>query len=156
MQKYSPFFVKYFRKKNENDHLHGTLLEGLRYITCVACVVSVLEGKVEMAKKVEIKDVRSVYSGKARSCACGCCGKHKYASALVFEANKNRGYEITADEVSDRSVAIIVGKINRAAEAGEKIDEHLTYFAYENESRLYVAYLSAAAVAARTEALVVN
>ena len=108
-----------------------------------------------MAGKIKIEDVRSVYSGKVNTCACGCSGNHRYAAKFAKEAGIDRGYAVDSEEISDRSVAIIVGKINKAIEAGEETIEALKYFAYETNTRLYVAYLSAAAVAARTEELVV-
>lgn len=52
---------------------------------------------------IQQDDVLSVYSGKP-GCACGCRGKYSYASKLVAEASKNRGYKVTPDEVSDKNI----------------------------------------------------
>ena len=62
---------------------------------------------------INIKDVMSVYSGKARTCCCGCAGKHTYASTYQEAAGANRGYEVKDNEVSDRSVKTIVNKLNK-------------------------------------------
>lgn len=50
-------------------------------------------------------DIASVYVGKT-GCRCGCLGSYKYPSdpELRYRASKRRGYDITDDEVSDRSI----------------------------------------------------
>lgn len=58
-----------------------------------------------------LENVVSVYSGKAYSCACGCKGKHTYASAYVNMASAIRGYEVKPDEVNDRTVKMIFNKV---------------------------------------------
>ena len=57
------------------------------------------------------KEIVSVYSGKAGHCCCGCAGKHTYASAHREWAGKNRGYSVSDDEISDRTVKIISNKV---------------------------------------------
>jgi len=56
--------------------------------------------------------VVSVYAGVDGACCCGCKGKHSYASKFAALGGKLRGYPVTDDDISDRSVAIIVAKIN--------------------------------------------
>lgn len=57
------------------------------------------------------KTVASVYSGIDGKCCCGCSGKHSYASEHVDWSSNNRGYQVTQDEVNDRSVKLISNKI---------------------------------------------
>jgi hypothetical protein len=89
--------------------------------------------------KIKIETVASVYSGKAGRCCCGCSGKHRYASAHVKWASKNRGYEVTDKEISDRSVKLLVNKLNKA-DAKELSDPNPRSIAMERGGRLYVVY----------------
>lgn len=86
---------------------------------------------------VSLDSVKSVYSGKAGKCACGCAGKHSYASAWRETAGKSRGYAVQDDEVSDRSVAAIFAKLSAA---GAKFEDGHVWAEVGN--RLYVAYLA--------------
>lgn len=61
-------------------------------------------------------DVRSVYSGRAGKCMCGCAGHHRYASALRDEAGLKRGYPISDDEVND----VMVRRVLRLVQAHEE------------------------------------
>lgn len=65
--------------------------------------------------------VRSVYSGR-HGCCCGCVGNHRYASAYAEQVSRERGYQV---DVSDRSVSIIVNKMNRIIEAGNPVPEDI-------------------------------
>lgn len=58
--------------------------------------------------EVETHQVRSVYTGKAHKCCCGCAGKHRYSSLNVAQASADRGYEVTPDEVNDRQVVKVL------------------------------------------------
>lgn len=58
--------------------------------------------------------VYSVYSGVVGGCTCGCSGNWRYASKFRDYASNDRGYPVGDDEVSDHSVSIIVGKMNKA------------------------------------------
>lgn len=57
------------------------------------------------------KVIVSVYSGIAGRCCCGCAGKHRYASEHREYSSKYRGYSVTDEDVSDRSVKIISNKV---------------------------------------------
>lgn len=89
---------------------------------------------------VELARVSSVYSGINGRCCCGCSGKHTYASAHQEWASKNRGYEVTDDEVSDRSVKIIVNKINKRIAEGDFEYYEDTFVSVVVGQRLYIAY----------------
>jgi hypothetical protein len=60
---------------------------------------------------IDPSNVISVYSGRP-GCMCGCKGKRRFASKLVAQAAKDRGYAIDADEISDLSIKRIVAKLN--------------------------------------------
>lgn len=64
---------------------------------------------------VKLEGIMSVYSGRNERCCCGCSGKHTYASAHQKAAGKHRGYAVTDDEVSDRSVKIVFNKFIKNA-----------------------------------------
>ncbi len=90
-------------------------------------------------KKLEAAIVRSVYSGVAGACMCGCKGKHRYASAYRDQSSKARGYVVSDDEVSDRSITMIVNKINANLQDAEYDAD---YVAVDVGNRTYVAYLA--------------
>lgn len=54
--------------------------------------------------------VRSVYSGRI-GCMCGCKGKHRYNPKHQVEASADRGYPVTDEDVSIRSVKNILKKV---------------------------------------------
>lgn len=92
---------------------------------------------------VKREDIRSVYSGRAGSCCCGCSGNHRYASAFVEEAGKHRGYPVAEDEISDRTVSFVVNKINgHVNEIGIDDVEIVSgsHVALTVGNRLYLAY----------------
>lgn len=98
------------------------------------------------AKKiVDLAQVSSVYSGKDNHCCCGCAGKHTYASAHVKWAGRDRGYAVTPDEVNDRTVKLIVNKINLCyaglVEGGRKDIQETDFISAVVGDRLYIAYL---------------
>lgn len=102
---------------------------------------------------LQFDDVMSVYSGKAHKCCCGCSGKHTYSSQYRDVVSKQRGYEIDDDEVSDRTVKLIMSKINRYVvedPASFKIflptESSLGsgYYHFDTGERWYIAYLSEA------------
>jgi hypothetical protein len=88
--------------------------------------------------KILIEDISSVYSGRP-GCCCGCRGKHTYASAHRKWASENRGYPVTADEVSDRTVKMIVGKIEKAP-SDDVIIDGSSNVSVEVGNRVYIAY----------------
>jgi len=55
----------------------------------------------------------SVYSGINGKCCCGCAGKHTYASKHQKIASKDRGYKVGDEEVCDKTVKLIVNKMNK-------------------------------------------
>ncbi len=89
-------------------------------------------------KDLTIGDVMSVYSGTP-GCACGCRGNHRYASKHVKIASKNRGYAIRPEEISDRSVAIILGKVKRNADKLE-YPQHEDFFSVTLGNRSLIVY----------------
>ena len=92
------------------------------------------------ATTIQINEVASVYSGRP-GCACGCRGKHTYASEHREASSKRRGYEIGDDEVNDKIVARHLKTINAALERGEATDEGGHIF-YDAGGRWYIAYLA--------------
>ena len=90
---------------------------------------------------IDIKDVMQVYSGRNGRCCCGCSGKHTYASEYRKMASKHRGYPVTDDEVSDRTVKLIVGKLNKLIAQGRSDYTRPDFVsAVSDTGRLYIAY----------------
>jgi hypothetical protein len=94
---------------------------------------------------IDLSRIEAVYSGKDGRCCCGCSGKHTYASKYQKAAGERRGYEVTDDEVSDRTVKLIVNKI-RSASPDQRQDNlegsYRGYHAAVIGERLYIAYLT--------------
>lgn len=90
--------------------------------------------------KIDPTKVVSVYSGRP-GCACGCRGKHTYASATAEEVSKKRGFAVP---VSDNTVHLIVGKMNALIEGGGGARmwscEDEEFLSIETPTRLYIAY----------------
>lgn len=91
-------------------------------------------------RQIKIEDVAKVYSGKP-GCMCGCNGKYSVMPQHCELASKWRGYKITDDEVSERSVKTIVNKMNKQADKLEWDKEGL-YVALETETRTYAVYFA--------------
>ena len=98
-----------------------------------------LETRIVAPSEVQISNVRHVYSGKP-GCACGCRGKHTYASAHRAAEAAANGYPIADQEISDRTVAIITGRVLKL---GALLDPGAPYILYhQTETRLYIVYLA--------------
>jgi hypothetical protein len=103
--------------------------------------------KVEEAEQIQglrLEDVMSVYSGRDGACACGCSGKHRYASKYRDIATANRGYEVTDEEVNDRQVERILKLVQDAGEEAE-FDGDMATLVVDQPGRkrgtVYVVYL---------------
>ena len=59
---------------------------------------------------LNISNVTRVYNGKI-GCMCGCNGKYSTNPAYKEEVGKSRGYAVSDDECSERSVKIIAKKV---------------------------------------------
>ena len=59
---------------------------------------------------VNINGITRVYNGKI-GCMCGCGGKYSTNPAYKEEVGKWRGYPVSDDECSERSVKIIAKKV---------------------------------------------
>jgi hypothetical protein len=97
-----------------------------------------------MSYQININNVMSVYSGKNGRCCCGCSGKHTYASQYHAIASKDRGYKVDEDEISDRTVKMIVNRMNKLlSETNAKPEYKSTlkdFASIVNGERLYIAY----------------
>ena len=107
-----------------------------------------LELTNDVLNTLTIDAIRSAYSGARGKCCCGCSGNHRYASAHVDEATKNRGYSIDPDEVSDRYVKTVFNKIKKNFEEGVS-DACLTvskafgaHIALSLGNRMHILYLT--------------
>lgn len=92
---------------------------------------------------IKLENVASVYSGIDGRCCCGCSGKHTYASAHQKWGSKNRGYKVENDQVNDRTVKMVVNKIEKAIAAGGKPYKHNPeeLVSITVGKRLYIAYM---------------
>lgn len=97
---------------------------------------------------IKVEDVVQVYSGKP-GCMCGCNGKHHYAERYRGQGKALTGYDPGDDAFNDRSVAIIVAKLNKLGlppEFPETREEYVTVEIQtgKNSWRVYAAYLKPA------------
>jgi hypothetical protein len=83
-------------------------------------------------------DVMSVYAGQAGKCMCGCKGKHTYNSDYVAAASKDRGYEVTQDEVNDAVVLRTLHMV-KAYEEDCEVDGNIV--SVDVGRKTYVLYL---------------
>jgi len=90
--------------------------------------------------RISKEQVLSVYSGIDGKCCCGCSGKHYYHSnqELRSMASKERGYEVTEEECSDKMINKIVKIINEAKELEDDMSSMKTAII---GNRVYIAYL---------------
>ena len=87
-----------------------------------------------------LEKVYQSYNG-ARGCMCGCNGNWSHASEHVVYASKNRGYEVSEDEVSDAKVKHAYNKVKKAVEAGEgKYSEEYGNAYVDTKTRTTVVY----------------
>ncbi len=116
--------------------------------------MKVEEAKVEEVKKLISEltdtDILKVYSGKP-GCACGCRGIYKVNPNHRAEADRDRGYPYTDQDISLATVRLILGKIQTAATtlpfngAVQSIlgDKDLVYiYAQVSSTRVYALYLT--------------
>lgn len=89
-----------------------------------------------MNNKITREEVISVYSGKDGACCCGCAGKHYYVTEALGNGKTIRGYEIDANEISEKMVKKVIKIINEASVVEDDGDNISTVVG----SRLYVAY----------------
>jgi hypothetical protein len=87
-----------------------------------------------------ISNVMEVYSGVAHACRCGCAGTYKVATAHRAAADADRGYPHDDGDISDRSVKLIVNKINKAIASGVVPDVDPAYVSVDVGTRTYTAY----------------
>lgn len=85
--------------------------------------------------QIDPDKVIKVYSGKL-GCMCGCKGKWTYSSKYREFGAAQRGYPVLDEDVNDRTVKIIVGKLNRNADT--KWDDGIAY--YDSDTRTLAAY----------------
>jgi hypothetical protein len=92
------------------------------------------------AYTIQFDAISSTYSGKNGRCCCGCAGKHTYTKQYQEWASKDRGYEVSDDEVSDRGVKTIINRMNKLITQGYEADLQDTYISVDADERIYVAY----------------
>lgn len=90
-----------------------------------------------MNPQIDVARVTAVYTGRP-GCACGCRGKYRYASAHASKAGQRRGYAVSADEISDRSVKLVTSRVNKMIAKGLFFEKGEGFVAVELPSRLYI------------------
>lgn len=85
---------------------------------------------------IDVKKVKSVYSGIYGKCMCGCSGKHTYHSSARGCGMALRGYEIREAEIDD---AIVKRHVNTIDNSGVAVD-HIDQVEAVIGNRIYVAY----------------
>lgn len=86
---------------------------------------------------MDISKVTRVYSGRI-GCMCGCNGKYTTNPAYKEQVSKERGYPVSDDECSVRSVKIIAGKVLR----NSNVQYEGNYAFVEQNGRISVVYFT--------------
>ncbi len=95
--------------------------------------------QIQQVLNTPVEQVMSVYSGKLNKCACGCAGKHSYASAHQAAGSKNRGYEVADNEVNDKQVRKGLKFLKTNVASAHVLSDDC--FTVDTETRTYVVYL---------------
>jgi hypothetical protein len=78
-----------------------------------------------------------VYSGKANACCCGCSGTYRYNSKHIDAGSKDRGYQVSQDEVNDKQVLRVLNIMKKNSHLLEEdLDDNL--FSVIIDKRLYM------------------
>lgn len=86
---------------------------------------------------LSIENVTRVYNGKI-GCMCGCNGKYSTNPAHKEEVGKWRGYEVSDDECSERSVKIITKKV--MMNPNKVFEDNYVYVEDRAANRIQVVY----------------
>lgn len=71
--------------------------------------------------EIKLSDIYSIYVGKPNRCMCGCSGKFTYAKKYQEYSTKDRGYQVTDDEINDARIKRVFNKMKKFAENVEVI-----------------------------------
>lgn len=91
-----------------------------------------------LKETIPFEMVRSVYTGKARQCCCGCAGKHTYVRAHRCEASAKRGYDVEEHEINDAAAKRVYNQI--IGDPTAEVNEAHGYISVETDTRLKVVY----------------
>ena len=86
---------------------------------------------------LNIDRVTRVYNGKI-GCMCGCNGKYSTNPAHQEAVGKWRGYPVSDDECSERSVKIITKKV--MMNPNKVFEENFVYVEDKERNRIQVVY----------------
>jgi len=97
---------------------------------------------IHTPKVIDIKEenVSSVYSGTPHKCMCGCSGTYYYTSVNKEYSSKNRGYEVTNDEVNNKMVRKVLNIFRDFNGDIEGIDDYI-FTIIVSPTRQYTIYL---------------
>ena len=89
--------------------------------------------------QIDLSKVRKVYSGRP-GCMCGCRGKWTYANEQAYRENFGDEVQVDHEDISERSVKIIAGKVQRDAGAKrEDLGDGVVCY-YVNGPRVLAVY----------------
>ena len=86
---------------------------------------------------LNIQNVTRVYNGKI-GCMCGCNGKYSTNPLWKEEVSAWRGYPVSDDECSERSVKIITKKV--MMNPNKKFEDNYVYVEDRVANRIQVVY----------------
>jgi hypothetical protein len=90
---------------------------------------------------LELKDIESIYSGKAGKCMCGCSGKYTYATINKVKAGKERGYEVGDEECNDKVVKMLLKRMKNFVSNGVALQLGTSYYFITVGERTYTLYI---------------
>ena len=89
--------------------------------------------------QVNINNILKVYNGRC-GCMCGCQGKYSYTKINQDLATQDRGYTVSDDECSDRSVKIIARKV--LSNPNVKFEDNYAYVEDRANNKMQVVYFN--------------
>lgn len=90
--------------------------------------------------QVDISNITRVYNGKI-GCMCGCQGMYSINPAYKDHVSAERGYPVSDDECSERSVKIIAKKVSSNPNAVR--EDNYVYVEDRSRNRIQVVYYRA-------------
>ena len=89
---------------------------------------------------ISLDKINCAYVGKVNCCMCGCSGKYSYSNLNRKYSSKERGYEVSNDEINEDEIEFILDKLKGNAHKGIEVIEDYIY-AFETNTKTYVLYL---------------
>jgi hypothetical protein len=92
-----------------------------------AGVESAYDYKIYELPRIKWNNINCTYIGKPHSCMCGCSGKYSYIKETQIYAGKNRGYDVPANDIHEKSVKFTINKLQKFQTNGIEVIKDYIY-----------------------------